>query len=394
MTLIVGGGAVVIVLLLVVVMAVISGNNAQVAAQTREAQQIVGEQTGLANTQVAIALAQTATREAQVTPTPTATETPDLPPEWTAAPTSTPLMAATPLPLPEGLFGNLAAWSGRDSRGDGFLEVGYFALNGGGQFTQVGSSKGIDVHFSADGQRLIYVRRYVTEDIGTEIINLNGTQSETIAVSLPVTKVQMASFCNTANLVVFVAVSADTPQGIRQTEPPSQVYILDLDSNALTRLTNDEAVYTYPAISPDCTRIAVVKNASAVAGTDEDIVLIDVATLAQTPVTTDAGNFIESAVQWAVDNLQIIYAAAQPGTPNNHDIIIRNADGSGTPSVVVNDPADDIYPVLSPDGQYVAFSSNRRGAYDIFILNLNAPDDLRQLTNTEDDDFPGGWWSP
>ncbi|MCB9457757.1 MAG: PD40 domain-containing protein [Anaerolineaceae bacterium] len=394
LTLIVGGGAVVIVLLLVVVIAVISGNNAQVASQTRDAQQVLMEQTGLANTQAAIFAEQTAVQESLMTPTPTTTPTPNLPPTWTPSPAPTEFVAATPLPQPEGLFGNLAAWSGRDSRGDGLLEVGYFPLNGGGQFTQVGTAKGVDVRISADGQRLLYVRRYVTEDIGPEIINLNGTLPETIGVGLPITQLQMVSFCNTANFIAFAAISTDAPQGFRLTQPPTQVYLLDLSTKTLSRLTNDDAVYTYPALSPDCTRIAAVKSPSAVAGTDEDIVLIDVATLGQTPVTTDAGNFIETMVGWAPDNMRIVYAAAQAGSPNNHDIIVRNADGGGTPSVVVNSPADDVYPVFSPDGQYIAYSSNERGQYDIFILNLANPGDRRQLTNSENQDFAGGWWSP
>lgn len=92
--------------------------------------------------------------------------------------------------------------------------------------------------------------------------------------------------------------------------------------------------------------------------------------------------------------MRIVYAAAQAGSPNNHDIIVHNADGGGTPSVVVNSPADDVYPVFSPDGQYIAYSSNARGQYDIFILNLANPSDLRQLTNSENQDFAGGWWSP
>lgn len=394
LTLIVGGGAVVIVLLLVVVIGVITGRNGQISTQTQEAVQLLQQQTNVANTQVAMMAEQTATIAALVTATDLPSPTPDLPPTWTPSPEPTSLLDATPLPPPEGLFGNIAAWSGVDVRSDGFLPVGYFTLNGGGQFTVVGDAKAIDVRMSADGQRLLYMRRFVTEDTGPEVININGTSPQTIGPGLPIVKLQNPYFCAAANMVSFVAVSTDAPTELRATNPPAQVYLLNLDTNQLQRLTNDEATYSFPAISPDCTRVAAVKSPSSVAGTDEDIVLIDVATLNQTAITTDLNNFIETMVQWSQDGSRIAYAAYQATDPGNNDIVVRNGDGTGLPTVVVRTPGNDIDPVFSPDGQFLAYASNFRGQYDIFIVNLADPTDVRQLTNSEALDFPGGWWSP
>ncbi len=48
---------------------------------------------------------------------------------------------------------------------------------------------------------------------------------------------------------------------------------------------------------------------------------------------------------------------------------------------ITNGPFQDIAPSVSPDGTLVAFSSNRNGQWDIYILDLNNGE-IRQFTNT------------
>ncbi|MBZ0298959.1 MAG: hypothetical protein K8J31_04415, partial [Anaerolineae bacterium] len=182
-------------------------------------------------------------------------------------------------------------------------------------------------------------------------------------------------------------------------EPPSQLFIIDLDvagganpSNATSRLTNDGARYLYPAFSPDCTRIAVVRDDfnSAQAGTD--VVVIEVNNPSNvTLITTDLSTFTESSPRWSWDGSRVVFSAAQRNEPNNGNIVIASANGSGTPLVPIRDASDDIYPVFSPDSAYLAFSSNRTGAYNIFIYRL-ADGQIFQLTNSTSNVFVGGWW--
>jgi Tol biopolymer transport system component len=90
-----------------------------------------------------------------------------------------------------------------------------------------------------------------------------------------------------------------------------------------------------------------------------------------------------------------LYAAADRNNPGNNDIILINADGSGTPIPIleVRSDADENFPVPSPDGNYLAFASNRSGFYDIYVFD-RANATLWQLTNSEDEDYPGDWWRP
>ena len=84
--------------------------------------------------------------------------------------------------------------------------------------------------------------------------------------------------------------------------------------------------------------------------------------------------------------------AGPASEPNNHDIAVRFAAGSGQPILIARHPADDIYPVFSPDGRYIAFSSNRgsSGSYDIFVYDQQT-ENLFQLTDTREDEYIGGW---
>src|SRR5262245_38398699 len=49
------------------------------------------------------------------------------------------------------------------------------------------------------------------------------------------------------------------------------------------------------------------------------------------------------------------------------DLWVVNEDGSSPHRLTVH-PARDVYPRFSPDGKWVAFSSNRYGNYDVFVI--------------------------
>ena len=73
------------------------------------------------------------------------------------------------------------------------------------------------------------------------------------------------------------------------------------------------------------------------------------------------------------------------------DIFYKRVDGYAL-TQLTSDPAEDIQPRFSPDGQKVAFASNRSGNWDIWSVNLDGTN-LQQLTSTETDEI-APCWSP
>jgi TolB protein len=189
-----------------------------------------------------------------------------------------------------------------------------------------------------------------------------------------------------------VALPKDFQGDLSATTFPSQVFVYNIDSKQLFRLTNDKASYTSPAYSPDCSRIAVIRTETGGASAGSDVYLIDTASLAQTALTNDSAAYTEASPHWSPDGTQLTYSAFPKDSPNNSDIIVRRADPSSTPLVVVKDPSDDVKSVFSPDGKYLAFSSNRGGNYDIYILDQQT-NVVYQLTSTVEQDYAGAWGS-
>jgi tricorn protease len=73
------------------------------------------------------------------------------------------------------------------------------------------------------------------------------------------------------------------------------------------------------------------------------------------------------------------------------DIWVANEDGSGVQRLTVH-KARDIYPRFSPDGKWIAFSSNREGNYDVYVIPASGGE-AKQLTfNTAADTVVG--WTP
>jgi Tol biopolymer transport system component/uncharacterized membrane protein len=72
-----------------------------------------------------------------------------------------------------------------------------------------------------------------------------------------------------------------------------------------------------------------------------------------------------------------------------NEIYIMNADGSGLVNLT-NNPADDQQPTWSVDGAWIAFTSNRDGNYEIYVIDLSASQ-IRNLTNSPGNDTQPNW---
>lgn len=75
---------------------------------------------------------------------------------------------------------------------------------------------------------------------------------------------------------------------------------------------------------------------------------------------------------------------------NGASAIYMVAPTGGTPTLLVNDPSNNIQPSVSPDGYKLTFASDRSGKYQIYVVNTDGTG-LKNLTNNTSGNFSPVW---
>jgi hypothetical protein len=337
----------------------------------------------------------TATFFAQNSPTPTITNTPVGPP--TLPPTFTPTAeqvtaAATLLPTPGPEIGGfIMAYGGENLLNDGYYPIVSIGVNNGGQITTLsGSERGRYPH-GISTSRIVY-SQYSRDTFEQSLVAINANDGSTQILpdlwrtsvfnsgSSLILNADQPNVSPDGNRVVFAAEMAGAQR---------HLFILDFndtDGDPLTRITSDTASYSFPAFSPTG-QLVIAARTDATGQTD----LFEITPLdaQMRPLTQDGSLTLETMPRYSPDSLSVVFAA-NVNAADPHDIFER--DSSGNIVNISDNPADDLHPVYSPDGRYIAYASNRDGGYNIYIYERGTGA-LYQLTTGRNDYFPGTWLS-
>ncbi len=130
------------------------------------------------------------------------------------------------------------------------------------------------------------------------------------------------------------------------------LYVMNIDGSGVTRLTNQPGVDQQPAWSPDGTKIAYSRR--SIEGHFE-IYVLDTLTggefnLSDSPASDDGG------ASWSPAGDEIAFSTSLDG---NNELFRASSNGAGEPTRLTTNPADDHDPDWSPDGEKLAFYSDR-----------------------------------
>ncbi|MEA5079694.1 MAG: hypothetical protein VB013_14065 [Anaerolineaceae bacterium] len=156
---------------------------------------------------------------------------------------------------------------------------------------------------------------------------------------------------------------------------------------APTRLTGYNWDDDDPAISPDGTQIAFSSNREG----QWEIYVLNLKTDSLLRVT-NSKNY-DGSPAWSPDGQYLIY---QTMNGDHLDLIIQSiADPSSAPIQLTSDAGNNFSPTWSPDGRTIAFITDRSGKNAIWLADLQTPDDrFKIIASAEDEDYAHPAWSP
>jgi Tol biopolymer transport system component len=190
----------------------------------------------------------------------------------------------------------------------------------------------------------------------------------------------------------------------------NEIYVMNADGSIPVNVTQDPGSDTYPVWSPDGTRIAFQSDRESVPlilGVEPQLIpsLFNQEIFVMNANGTGLINVSNNAAydgdpSWSPDGEHIVFdtdrdaedgmilMAIVPGDLGR-EIYVVNADG-GNPTNLSNSPEDDGYPVWSPDGSKIVFSSSRDGNWEIYTMNPDGSGQAR-LTHNSADDYMATW---
>lgn len=246
--------------------------------------------------------------------------------------------------------------------------------------TLVGGSSGQIVFASS---RSVVPQLYLVNADGTDLTQLTNMDNGAC----------QPSWAPDGTRLVFISPCLGRGEIFETIYNESSLYIINADGTGLKQLTPSPGSDFEPAWSPDGKQIAF----TSVRGGFRQIYTLDVDSLAVTLLTNTTDAIESSQPSWSPDGTKIVYTVKRVGT---YQVWSMNSNGQEAVQLIRSgQDLWDYSPAWSPDGRTIFFSQRRLGAFRPWLMRIDYEDlsqDARRMnfiTPIEDVEFSqDGFW--
>ncbi len=191
-------------------------------------------------------------------------------------------------------------------------------------------------------------------------------------VPLPPQKFYSAQFSPDARAIAFdIGPSAPGPAG--------DIWVYDLVRSTLSRLTFDSSSLR-PVWTPDGRRVAFSRLVGR-GRNDVDIWWI-AADRSDSAELLVGGDRAQLPAVFTPDGRALLYEDVRPASPaTEFDIWVVPLQGERTPRPYLRSPFDELGPAVSPDGHWVAYTSNESGQAEVYVRAFPVPGARVQISS-------------
>lgn len=174
------------------------------------------------------------------------------------------------------------------------------------------------------------------------------------------------------------------------------LYTVNADGSGLVRLTRDPSfIEQWPSWSPDGSRI-VFRGGNPLDPSTWELYTMAATGGPKTRITSNGA--ADNSPHWSPDGSRIVFFSNRNDTnpdctfdPCNWDVFTLEL-ATGTVTQLTSDPTFDGFAKFSPDGDEIAFTSDRAGPSGIYIMNADGTDVRLVTPLSENAGYPD--WSP